>query len=167
VCSSDLTMYFQRAIVLHFLILVSFNVAIAQDSSASNAVYLELGGAGGLYSINYDRLINDNLSIRVGYSSWAIKYLGTDTFKGILIKLNYINGQGNSRAEYGLGIEYVQFNVHHFFGDGYYNGVIGVGSICYRYQPKDGGFHFRIGPAVFLVMNKVGVGLEISTGLCF
>lgn len=48
--------------------------------SARNAVYLELLGNGGLYSVNFERILNDTLALRVGFATWnspALFYEGT------------------------------------------------------------------------------------------
>lgn len=46
--------------------------ARAQDAiTARNATYLELGGPGGLFSLNQDFLVRDHVSIRGGFTSWG------------------------------------------------------------------------------------------------
>jgi hypothetical protein len=39
---------------------------------AANAVYLELGGYGGLYSLNYDRRFGERVSVRAGFADIAV-----------------------------------------------------------------------------------------------
>ncbi len=49
-----------------------------QGITARNASYLELGGPGGLFSLNHEYLVRDRVSVRGGFSSW-----GTQSFDGI------------------------------------------------------------------------------------
>lgn len=48
--------------------------------SARDAVYLEVGGYGGYYSLNYDRRISDRLAVRVGGSETAFTNLDGERF---------------------------------------------------------------------------------------
>ena len=86
-----------------------------------NAIYFEALGPGILYSINYERMVTEAVSIRIGYSSWQVTtpFLITSSvsFTGIPIMVNVLQGDGNSKLELGAGIEFVsvQFD-HKFFG---------------------------------------------------
>jgi len=47
----------------------------AKDSTSHfsrNAVYVELGGTGELYSLNYDHRITKEIGFRVGFTAWSI-----------------------------------------------------------------------------------------------
>lgn len=64
------------------------STAVAPDSSlidysitAKNTVYAELAGNGGLYSVNYDRLVTRNISVRAGVSYWGFTYGDTPNSK--------------------------------------------------------------------------------------
>src|SRR3954468_22242975 len=46
-------------------------LAIGPAPVAPNAVFAEVGGPGGFYSANYDRLVNSVFSVRVGGTSWS------------------------------------------------------------------------------------------------
>ena len=41
-------------------------------AQGKNTVYMEAKGAGLLYSLNYERNINDNITVRVGYSAISL-----------------------------------------------------------------------------------------------
>jgi hypothetical protein len=69
---------------------VSFGQSSINDSAsyvndfrptALNTVYLELLGNGLLYSVNFDRLITPNVSVRLGFSTLTIA--GTDNQTGV------------------------------------------------------------------------------------
>jgi hypothetical protein len=153
---------------------------------ASNTVFLELLGAGGIGSINYDHRFDRNWSWRlgIGYMNWY-QYngaLGTGTyvlnggtaaintdFVGsftIPFMLTYFTDEGGSPGHFELGAGIVPWFgetvVSTYVANRDPNGKpISVGyqemsrtgslavyvplNVAYRYQPIEGGFHFRIG----------------------
>ena len=141
-----------------------------------NAIYFEALGPGILYSINYERMVTEAVSIRIGYSSWQVTtpFLITSSvsFTGIPIMVNVLQGDGNSKLELGAGIEFVQYSsTTSFLG---YDPTTNTGSgnlvllsLAYRYQPKGGGIHFRIGIDPVIGPNAVRITGGISLGLCF
>jgi hypothetical protein len=141
-----------------------------------NAVYFELLGPGLLYSINYERMVSDNISLRIGYSSWQVTtpFLITSSvsFTGIPVMVNFLSGDGNSKLELGAGIEFIQFGATTSFlgfdsktSTG--SGSAGVFALGYRYQPKGGGIHFRIGIDPLIGANGARITGSLSLGLCF
>ncbi len=70
--------------------------SLSQIEQSRNAIYLEALGVGGFYSINYERFIDDNYTLRIGYSSWTVKALTTQSFTGVPIMLNYLYGEKHS-----------------------------------------------------------------------
>ncbi len=133
---------------------------------AQNAVYVELLGNGLVYSINYDRFISPNSSIRAG-----IGYIGlsasapTDNGDGtvsnnnvsaslltIPITFNYFLGShdekgrlSSSKFELGLGIIFIDAGESFGAISAAGVGVGGTATVGYRYQSYDGGFVFRVG----------------------
>lgn len=93
------------------------NSVSAQDSlkidKYQNNVFLEVGGAAGIYSLNYERnLFNHkgNIGIgRVGLSVWeGNKYKGKNTPTFIIpIMINYLIGSDFHHIELGLGPTFV------------------------------------------------------------
>jgi hypothetical protein len=147
--------------VMSLLLIYPLGTLFAQDTIPKNIVYLEGGGVGILYSLNYERIISDNLSIRIGYTSWAMPiYGGSDSFAGIPLLVNYFQGEGNNKVEFGVGLEYAN-------DSDYRHTIIAVGTVGYRYQPKDGGFHFRIVVVPIIGFGKFSVIFGISTGFYF
>jgi hypothetical protein len=114
-------------------ILTSFSA----DAQRSKIAYLELGGNGIFYSLNYDTRfanINDGLGARVGVS-----YYGNDGIVFPLL-LNYVIGNQNHGLELGAGI-YTYFHTKTNYNDA----VFPSGVIAYRYQPTEKHFSFRAG----------------------
>ena len=97
-----------------------------QPGKRNNAVYLELGGQGGIFTINYERLIND-YAIRVG--GFAILF--ASAFTG---DINHLWGNKH-KFELGTGFIIEQSNL---------SGAFVSLNIGYRYQANNG-FLFRLG----------------------
>ena len=127
--------------------------------TARNAVYLELLGNGGLYSINYERALMDNVMARVGFSYFSIGASATDgsgqdasakvTLMTAPVMANYLLGGGGHSFELGAGALVVYAGGEAESGglsasaNGV--GVAGTATAGYRYQPLDGGFLFKVG----------------------
>jgi hypothetical protein len=152
-----------------------------QPQPAHNALYVEGIGAGLLYSINYERFVKDNLSVRVGFSSWSFSFLDHYDFVGIPVMANYLIGSGSSKLNLGLGFEYIRIKYTGTFSGAMANifsndatvptqtvsGVVLIGSLGYRYQPIDGGFHFQAGVVPIVSTHGARILPEISLGACF
>jgi len=150
--------------VLSILLFSSIAQPVRAQVTAPNGIYFELLGNGLLYTINYDRFVSDDISLRAGF-----EYIGlgaSDPSGGgesisvsmmlVPITFNYFfashnNGMiGSSKFELGAGVVIVNLSANAtgsagtlFSGSGV--GVGGTATIGYRYQPSDGGFIFRIG----------------------
>jgi len=68
----------------------------------NNVIYLELGGAGVFYTLNYERRLTENLRARVGAG-----YFPVGNVTSVLIGLNYQSGTGAWRMETSMGISYL------------------------------------------------------------
>jgi hypothetical protein len=121
--------------------------------TANNAVYLELLGNGGLYSINYERMIGD-FGVRVGASYFSVSGSdGTTSASASLmtfpIVASYYLGPGNHKLQLGLGATIFDVSASAstvgFVGSGSGVSAAATGVIGYRYVPKNGGFDFGIG----------------------
>ena len=140
-------------------------VGVPQESKmpTTNAIFLELGGNGVLYTVNYDRLLAQDYGFRVGIgylgvSSGSNNGDGTSASASLLIipaTFNYFlashtDGKvGSSKFELGAGIVLVDLSAN-VSGGGIGNafsksGLGGTATIGYRYQPSDGGVLFRVG----------------------
>jgi hypothetical protein len=137
------------------------NVPANTDSTerkAKNLVYLELLGNGGLYSINYERMLGNDLSARLGFSYFSVgASTGDSSAKATLVTaplmLNYLVGGKNHKFEVGAGATMIYVSASSS-GAGMGSsaegvGVAGTGTVGYRYSPNDGGFVFRVGYTPF------------------
>jgi hypothetical protein len=157
-------------IIFCLLILVSSNLLCSQIKQSKNAIYFEALGVGGLYSINYERLSDDNnYGLRIGYSSWTMVLFGRTTFIGVPIMLNYLDGNKNHKLELGLGLEYVKVSGSEFWTNKGFSesGIIGISSFGYRYQPMEGGGFFRIVISPLYNFTGFHIAIGISFGACF
>ncbi len=104
-----------------------------------NAVYFEVFGVGGLYSLNYDRRISRELDFRLGFTTSPI-------LNGFPVMLNYLAGSHSNYFEIGVGalIVVTTPNGKPFFSiSSAPSSCILVGTIGYRYQPDSSGYVFR------------------------
>ncbi len=145
------------------------------EEAPNNAIYFEAGGPGLLYSINYERMITDDFSIRLGYSSWGFSLLASSSgsFTGIPIMINDLMGDGNSKFELGAGIEFINASTTtSFFGltpstTNTVSTSVGIATLGYRYQPRGGGIHFRAVCNPMFGSGGARVTFGLSLGACF
>lgn len=114
------------------------------QAQRGEAIYAELGGAGLIWTVNYDTRFSeadDKLGARIGFGFF-------DDAIHIPLQLNYLFGEGNHKLELGLGTTVF------FIGEGRISSedVAASAALMYRFQKKEGGFLFRVGlsPSVFL-----------------
>ena len=118
-------------------------------AQGKNTVYMEAKGAGLLYSLNYERNINDNITVRVGYGAISLDpefdidsgtIDGKSTFTSIPIMANYLIGGGNHKLAVSGGVSIISLDAETTFGDfdlaSTTAKVFGVG---YRYHSLTGG----------------------------
>jgi hypothetical protein len=146
--------------------------------SARNAVYLELLGNGGLYSVNFERILNDTLALRVGFATWnspAIFYDGTppDRFTTVPVTVSYLLGGGERKLELGGGVTFGRETRDRFSSDkksSSFSNLTGV--IGYRSQPPGRGYLFRAGVTPFYSFDQgedayPDPGFTLSAGVSF
>lgn len=152
--------------LIYFLLLstIGYN-AIGQQPVKNNAVYLELGGNGLFYSLNYDKLINLStrvkLAPRIGFS--YLPYDGGNDFKNLIIptELNFLYGktaQSKNFAEAGVGLTFLEFI------NGFRNGDkndpvskfanVTLVRLGYRHQKPTGGLMYRAGLLVPITQDE-------------
>lgn len=143
-------------LVLSFLSFLLISTTIAQVaktdsiSKVPQAVFFELLGPGGIYSVNYDTRFSKKpggLGLRGGVSYTQISEASLFTLP---VQLNYLLGKNEKFFELGLGATYATAALD--FNDDYYDDkedsestVFGTMTFGYRKQPRDGGFMFRGG----------------------
>jgi hypothetical protein len=145
----------------------------SEGREAKNAIYLDLLGPGLFYSINYDRVIVDDFSARIGFSYFGVGASTTDStgattasaefsYWAIPIQANYLGiGSDTHMFEVGAGAAIINMS-----GSGLVeadDASVGAGASWttaslsahagYRRQPADGGFVFRVGFEPTMVMG--------------
>lgn len=135
---------------------------------AENSIYVEGLGAGLYYSINYERLVIEDLAVRAGFGYTSISVSAGDASSSssttvIPVTASYLGiGSKKHILEVGGGFSFT------FFGGEAKSGTLsssGSGMalltdalLGYRLQPVDGaGFNFRVG-----AMAVAGKGLSLS-----
>ncbi len=138
--------------LLMILVLLCFQVQNAKgqlDSSntTGNIIYLEILGAGGLYSLNYERHLDYKTTFRVGASYFQYSTTQTVTrFIAIPFALNVLIGQRPHLLEIGLGASL--YSVPFDKVTWHLTNRLGIGvvhSFMYRYQKSESGLNFRMG----------------------
>jgi hypothetical protein len=110
-------------------------------ATAPNAVYVELLGNGGAYSVNYDRLLTLKVAARVGVMGLGI---ATDSGSaGVLaapVMVSYLFGEGSHHFETGIGLMLAAGAIEEVEGleDESFSGAVGTATIGYRYQRPGG-----------------------------
>lgn len=141
---------------------------------APNSVNVEGLGAGLIYSFNYERLVMEDLGVRVGlsymsFSASATSSSGTSSasasFMTFPIEVSYLGvGSKHHMLEAGGGFSLL-YASGSASGVGYSASGSGMGVlpnllIGYRLHPVDGaGFQFRVGMMVFI---GKGMGLDVN-----
>jgi len=128
-----------------------------EQRSARNALYLELLGNALFYSLNYERFLSNDVSLRVGAMFFSVRASdgdrdadGSATVLILPLMVNYLGiGSADNMLELGLGISILYASAR---GDLISDSrdvdgatVAGTATIGYRHAPHDGGFHFKIG----------------------
>ena len=127
--------------------------------TAHNALYVELLGNALFYSLNYERIFGDSWAARIGVGYFSVSVTassGGETASSstsvltLPLMANYLGvGSRSHKFELGVGVLliYVSGSVDTLAAesDGSGIGIVGSGSLAYRYVPYDGGFNFKIG----------------------
>lgn len=123
--------------------------------TAFNAVYLEVGGNGLWYSVNYERIFQQDVSLRVGLSYISVTAAAGETSSsvsslGVPLTASYLGlGSMNHKLEVGGGVLLEKFSgqASSGFGEkaeggGFYPFATFIAG--YRYVPAHGGFNFKL-----------------------
>lgn len=103
---------YMRNTLLILLITVLPLIVNAQEKPVTQSIYLELGGAGLPYSLNYDFRFDkdriDSWGMRVGAGGYAIS--GGDSFFSAPIQVNKLFGKNGHYFEFGAGATFLAFS---------------------------------------------------------
>jgi len=145
----------------------------AEPKFAENSIYAEGLGAGLVYSLNYERMVADEVAVRAGFSYMsfgASMSSGTETtsasatFMTFPITASYLGVRSGKHAlELGGGTTLMSASGTasgvgvSSSGSGF--GALGNAMVGYRIHPVDGaGFNFRVG-----AMALMGKGVSLSS----
>ena len=164
--------------IKRMLTAASVTLILSSGFAQNNTIYLELLGNGLLYSLNYDRMVTDNISVRAGYGGLTVSnstvssgVIVTEDIKITLIPVlaNYLRGEGNHKLEMGGGIVLVSVDYSGNVADVDFSlaadGAIPTGNLGYRYQKSEGGFFFKASLCPFFaetMVTSVGLGFGYS-----
>jgi hypothetical protein len=141
------------------------------DGDANNSFFIEGGGPGLLYSVNYERRMERDFALRVGFSYVGLSASASGggssgsasaSIFAVPVTASYLGvGSDTNSLELGVGATAV-FASGSASGTGLAasgSGMIPLGTVLigYRRQPVDGGFQFRIGLEALM-----GKGLAFS-----
>ncbi len=157
-----------------FLILIFILFAFSNSFKAqslprkANSVFLELGGNGVLYSLNYDRLLNKDFGLKAGVMFMAASE-GSSAAAAYAVPLtfNYFFGDYSSRLELGAGASFIAAAVGSEGSSFNGSGTAVSFNIGYRYQPMDGGFLFRATFSPFYINSNFIPWGGLSFGYSF
>ncbi len=124
-----------------------------------NDFHLELLGAAGLYSINYERVIVNGNKLKT-LASIGFSYMGTKSWRGFIIpiSINQLLSFKEHHIELGIGGS-PNFVISNDFGETWAQFIFT--RIGYRYQKPKGKFIFRAG-AIPIVYPEFGIWGGIS-----
>lgn len=146
----------------------------AAARARGNAVYFELLGNGGLFSINYERAITPSLRLRVGAAAWTAQSFWSDAetrFATFPLMLHVVPGRGAHHPEAAVGVVLGRRRRDPDLGEsGAFVSLTGL--IGYRYEPPGRRFVFRAGLTPFYGFGDSGIaypeeGFLPSLGLSF
>lgn len=126
------------------ILLLIFFCNTQLQAQRNHTIYAELGGAGLLYTLNYDMQLlesNDNIGTRIG-----IGYLN-ELFI-IPLQLNYLLGTKNHKFEIGAGVTPILL--------GSDTDLMVNAALMYRFQKEDGHFLFRAGLSPNIALHGYG-----------
>ena len=143
----------------------------SEGRDANNSFFIEGGGPGLLYSLNYERIVERDFGLRIGFSYTSLSGTATSggstasasaAFVTVPVIVSYLGvSSGNHALELGAGGTMI-YASGSASSSGYATSASGTGAlgtvlVGYRRQPVDGGFQFRIG-----VEALMGKGLALS-----
>jgi hypothetical protein len=123
--------------------------------TANNSIFIEGLGNGGLYSVNYERILGDtNFSLRAGFGYFRIDGGTTFGFANapetdllFPVLANYYVGETSHKLQLGAGALFWHRSISWASSAGHEETLETAATLVlgYRYLPRDGGFNFGVG----------------------
>ena len=151
-----------RFSVFTFL-LFSFFASAQTDHKKQKSFFFEVGGSGGLGSLNYERSCRKAEKLETTFrAGFSIAPISQNNGFGIVLPLMYnvLLGKSSHKLECGLGLGMTITTQRAFF-------ILAPAAIGYRYQPEDKSWFYRItySPLIsFLVDFQVQQWAGVSIG---
>lgn len=135
-----------KSIILTFCLTLLLTATSAQAQSyyqRDHGLYLEIMGTGGELSANYEKIINNRISVRVGAGMTGVAFR-----KGYALpfSVSALLGANQNYLELGVGGSYIGFDedsTDDTYLDVLVNQLVGNAIVGYRYL-SDYGFTFRL-----------------------
>ena len=162
----------RQACIAATLLVLAPAVASAEERTARNGLYAELGGNGGIWSANYERFLTDDLSLRIGASYVSVTdSLGTNaTLATFPLTASWLGMRSGSHAlEVGAGVVFASASISTgtFGAKAFGSAVIGTGILGYRYAPLNGGFTLRLAFTPLFGNGEVFASVGLALGAVF
>lgn len=119
-----------------------------------HTIFLELGGNGGFYSINYDRIMLTKESWKLAGRAGAMFYRSesdhlqskSSTWFAVPLEVSYLRGRSNHLLELGVGVTPL-YHAYATLESSHVKEVrlLPVARIGYRYQRNEGGMFYKAG----------------------
>lgn len=161
-------------------------VVRAPEIKAPDAAFVEVGGPGGFYSVNYEHLLDNVLSLRAGATSWSTTSFDKQGEKmdaaivGALVRYDIsrlVDRTDGRYVEAGATItmgSYSRSSYDTIEADGSFTTLVPMLGI--RYQPPGGGFMYRATATPYVPLSGgtaqypregVRAGASLSVGYAF
>ena len=164
----------KTCIIALALLLCAFAPPAAAQSTddiySRNAVYLELGGQGIFYTVNYEHRFAKFFACRAGFTHFTLTdfFFSDLTITAFPLMAVFLMGGTDHFFEIGAGvIPTIAESGFRWIPASSTMGIVGTAHLGYRYQPADGGFMFRASVPVFVTENGAGAWGGVSFGYAF
>lgn len=146
----------KTSLKLILLLIFTVNPLLSQNNSHKQAIVLEIGGKGLIYSLNYEYEILENINASIGISYLSLQESQTDKSSSLLsfplgVTYKYPIAGENHYVEGGLGLMnlIISGDLVEYEGntDYFLNPTLLLG---YRYEPINEGWLFKVSFTPFL-----------------
>ncbi len=143
-----------KCIFFASLIFVIFTANLEAQSlrQARNRVFFEAFGPGIVYSMNYERILNNRFAVRFGISGWPQS--GYQYVLGFGMASIRVGSPVHS-LHLGIGTGLAWFSDVDLLEQSNVVGMYGTASLSYQFQPRSRGFFLRISYTPFFSLEAV------------
>lgn len=153
----------RRAVAAAVIAIVPAATLRAQGEGSTRA-YLELGGHGLAYSVNFERDVGAGFDLRLGLGGVPLDGLRYGVAVGML---GWQPTNGTHALHVGAGAGVVRFDEVFFLEGGPTTTVYGTATVGYRYQPRPRGLILQIAFTPLFVDRRVQPWVGVAIGRAF